>query len=313
MMVENYPARNPLFEGIELGVGTWSWGDRMLWGFGSDYKEIDLSEAFYASLSAGITFFDTAEVYGQGRSEEILGNLGQQSGKQFIVASKFMPYPWRVTRSSLTNALKGSLKRLKRNTMDLYQIHWPWPPLTIETWMEALAETQQSGMVRALGVSNYSTNQLLRAQNILSREGINLASNQVEFNLVNRKIEKNGLLTKCQEMGVTVIAYSPLAMGILAGKYSQQNPPPGIRRQRFNPKYLARVQPLLSLLRKIGANHAGKTPAQVAINWVICKGAIPIPGAKTRVQMEQNVGAAGWRLNDEEIAQLDEASDKMND
>jgi len=112
-------------------------------------------------------------------------------------------------------------------------------------------------------------------------------------------------------LGITLIAYSPLAMGVLTGKYTPENPPQGFRGRRYNRQYLKRVQPLIQALRDIGAAHGGRTPAQVALNWVICKGALPIPGVKNRAQAEQNLGALGWRLSDEEVAKLDEISERV--
>jgi len=304
--------QHPVFEGVDLGVGTWSWGDRLYWGFGQGYAAADLRAAFDASLAAGICFFDTAEIYGQGRSEAYLGQFLQEGVQQPVrLATKFMPYPWRLSRGSLLRALRGSLKRLGRAQVDLYQVHMPLPPLKVETWMEAMADAHQAGLIGAVGVSNFDRAQMQRAADTLTREGIALASNQMEYHLLNRKIEQNGLLQHCRDLGVTLIAYSPLALGVLSGKYTPDNPPPGLRSRRFGRKYLTQVQPLILALKKIGVDHAGKTAAQVALNWVMCKGALPIPGAKTVEQAEQNAGAAGWRLSADEVALLDEVSERV--
>jgi len=168
-------------------------------------------------------------------------------------------------------------------------------------------------LVREVGVSNYDRSWTQRAYVALAREGIRLASNQGEYSLINRKVEKNGLLKQCQEQGVRLIAYSPLGMGLLSGKYTPENPPTGIRGGRYNRRFLERLVPLLTRMKRIGSDHAGKAPAQVALNWVICKGALPIPGAKNVAQAEQNAGTLGWRLTDEEVALLDEASDKLHE
>jgi aryl-alcohol dehydrogenase-like predicted oxidoreductase len=177
--------------------------------------------------------------------------------------------------------------------------------------MDAMSEAHQKGLIGAVGVSNYDQIQMLRAFTCLAREGIPLASNQVEYNLLNRKVEKNGLLKLCQERGITLIAYSPLGMGLLSGKYTVENPIKGIRGRRFGRGYMNKLQPLVHLMRNIGAEHDNKSPAQVALNWVICKGALPIPGAKNTSQAEQNAGALGWRLTEAEVNRLDEASDKV--
>lgn len=310
-MADTILHRHPVLESIELGIGTWSWGDRLYWGYGRGYNDADIRAAFDACISAGIGMFDTAEAYGQGRSEEYLGKFIRDSQVSPVVATKFMPYPWRLSRRSLIKALRGSLKRLGMDQVDLYQVHWPLPPVNIETWMDGMVEAVQAGLVRAVGVSNYDRGQMQRAYDTLVREGIPLASNQVEYHLLNRKVEKNGLLQQCQDAGITLIAYSPIASGILTGKYTPQNPPKGVRGGRYNSRMLAQVQPLLKALAQIGSEHAGKSAAQVAINWVIRKGALPIPGVKNLAQAEQNAGAVGWSLTDDEVARLDELSDRV--
>lgn len=293
-----------------LGLGTWQWGDFMVWGYGKAYNDSDLHGAFHASLAAGINFLDTAEIYGRGRSERLLGEFLHAADlppapSPLIVASKFMPLPWRLTRRSLLGALRESLRRLRLERVDLYQMHWPFPPVPIEAWAEVLADAVEEGLTRAVGVSNYSPAQMLRAHQALSRRGVPLASNQVEYNLLNRRAERSGLLKMCHDMGVTLIAYSPIAKGLLSGKYTPQNPPPGLRRRMTSGKRLARMQSLIGLMREIGQAHGGKSPAQVALNWVMCKKAVPIPGAKNERQARDNAGALGWRLGEAEVAALD--------
>lgn len=291
-----------------IGTGAWSWGDWLVWGFGRGYQSKDVSEAFTTSVSMGINFFDTAESYGRGRSETFLGRFVSESPQPAIVATKFMPYPWRLWKGQLIRALKNSLKRLNMPAVDLYQVHWPFPPIPIETWAEGLADAIEMGLTRAVGVSNYNEEQMRRAYSTLAARGVHLSSNQVEFNLLKRKVELNGLLKACQDLGVTLIAYSPLAQGSLTGKYSPDKPPPGLRGRRYPRSYLERIQPLLRRMEEIGAVHGGKTQAQIAINWCICKGTVPIPGAKTSQQANENAGGLGWRLDAEEIAALDNIS-----
>lgn len=298
-------------EGIEMGVGTWSWGDRLMWSYGHGYSDQDLRQAFDVSVNAGIRLFDTAEIYGQGRSEQLLGEFIKTTDQKLVIATKFMPYPWRLSRRALLRALKGSLKRLGLAQVDLYQIHQPIPPVNAETWMAAMAEGHQAGLLREVGVSNYDQSWMQRAYDALAREGLHLTSNQMEYSLINRKVEKSGLLKQCHELGVTLIAYSPIGMGLLTGKYTPEHPPSGMRGSRYSRKFLESLTPLLTLLKRIGSDHAGKTPAQVAINWTVCKGTLPIPGAKNATQAEQNAGAVGWRLTEDEVAALDEASDRL--
>ncbi len=294
-----------------LGIGTWAWGDRFVWGYDRG-QDADLKSTFQASIDAGINFFDTAELYGFGRSEQLLGQFMQSTDQPVVVATKFMPLPWRFTRGQLLSALRGSLRRLGMSSVDLYQIHWPTPLVPVETWMNGLADAVQAGLTRTVGVSNYNVEQMRRSYEALAKRGVKLASNQVEYSLLDRSPEQTGLLQTCKELGVTLIAYSPLAMGMLTGKYTPENPPRGGRARMYKPEYLAKIQPLVALMREIGQDHGGKTPAQVALNWTICKGAVPIPGARTIKQLEDNLGALGWRLTESEIGEIEAAAYAAN-
>ena len=219
-----------------------------------------------------------------------------------------MPFPFRLSKRTLRWALKRSLKRLRSEQVDLYQMHFPLPPFSVETWMEAMADAVEVGLIRTVGVSNYDVSQMEHAHNALAKRGLKLASNQVFYSLLHRTPEFSGLLQACRDMNVTLIAYSPLEKGVLTGKYTSENPPPGARQRIYKREYLAQVQSLLQLIRNIGAAHGGKSEAQIALNWIICKGAVPIPGAKNARQAISNAGALGWRLSDDEVAALDAAS-----
>ncbi len=294
-------------DSLEIGTGTWQWGDTLVWGYGGDYSDADVQQAFTAALDAGITLFDTAEFYGWGKSEKLLGQFIRESGADVLVATKFLPFPWRLFKRQLISALRGSLKRLGMNSVDLYQIHFPMPPIPVETWAQALADAIDMGLTHAVGVSNYTRAQMIRSHAILGARGYPLASNQVEYSLIQRRIERNGTLESAQERGIKIIAYSPLGKGLLTGKYTVENPPPGNR--SFGARgVLPKLPPLIALLREIGDAHDGKSPAQVATNWAICKGTLPIPGAKNAKQAASNAGAAGWRLSSDEVARLDEVS-----
>jgi aryl-alcohol dehydrogenase-like predicted oxidoreductase len=301
-----------VFDGIELGIGTWSWGDRMVWGYGNQYSARDIEETFASAIENGIRFFDTAEVYGQGKSEKFLGQLLPTTSEKVRVASKIMPFPWRLSKQALRKALTASLERLKLPKVDLYQIHWPMPPVSIESWMDQMAEVYSEGLISAVGVSNYNLEQTKRAADALKKKGIPLASNQVEYHLLERRIEKNGLLDFCQNNGIKIIAYSPLAMGILSGKYTPENPPKGTRSAHYTRPVLEAILPLIKLMKHIGMDHDGKTAAQVALNWVIARKALPIPGAKNILQVEQNTGATSWSLTNVEIEKLNEMSDNVS-
>ncbi|MEP0805993.1 MAG: aldo/keto reductase [Chloroflexota bacterium] len=295
---------------IEMGLGAWQWGDRLVWQFGQGYSDEAIREAFKLAVEEGIRFIDTAEVYGNGLSEHLLGRFLKETEQPVLIATKYFPFPWRFSRSSVPRALKHSLERLDVESVDLYQIHWPTPLMSVDRMMDGLAECVKSGMTRTVGVSNFNQTQMLAAYSALARQNIPLASNQVHYSLLNRKVEKNGLLARCRELGIRLIAYSPLEMGLLTGKYNVKSRPPGMRSRTYA-SLLPKIEPLLKLMTTIGQDHGGKTNAQVALNWLICKGALPIPGAKNVRQAQENIGALGWRLTEAEVASLDEMSDKV--
>ena len=292
---------------IEMGLGAWQWGDRVVWQYGHGYGDAEVHQAFLAALNEGIRFVDTAEIYGSGRSEQLLGQFLKATEQPVLVATKFFPLPWRVRINALPRALKGSLARLGMESVDLYQIHWPTPFMSIDRMMEGLAECVKNGLTRTVGVSNFSQTQMLAAYSSLARHNIPLASNQVHYSLLNRTVERNGTLARCKELGIRLIAYSPIEKGLLSGKYSVDSPPPGARSRNYT-GLLPKIGPLLKLMTQIGQDHGGKSNVQVALNWVSCKGALPIPGAKNAEQAQANAGALGWRLTDEQVARLDETS-----
>jgi aryl-alcohol dehydrogenase-like predicted oxidoreductase len=261
-----------------VGVGAWAWGDTFSWGYGMSYGKQDVREAFKASLSEGITFFDTAELYGFGRSESLLGEFISESKAEVVVASKCFPLPWRWNARSLKGALSRSLKRLGTPQIHLYQMHWPFGLVKIEDWMNAMANAVEAGLIRQVGVSNYNPQETELAYRALESRGLHLASNQIKYSLLARSPERTGLLKLCNDLGVTVIAYSPIAQGLLTGKYSPQNPPPFPR--NVAKSSLTRIQPLVDTMRRTGIEHGNKTPVQVALNWCIAKGTLPIPGFK---------------------------------
>jgi aryl-alcohol dehydrogenase-like predicted oxidoreductase len=213
----------------------------------------------------------------------------------------------------MPKALDASLKRLGLAQVDLYQVHWPWgSPINIETLMNALADQVELGKIRAIGVSNYTERQMRRAHAALAKQGIALASNQVQYSLLHRKPEQNGVLAACRELNVRLIAYSPLAKGILTGKYHQGAQVSGSRKwtRPFRPSSLQASAPLIALLTQIGEAHGGKTSGQVSLNWLMRQGALPIPGAKNASQAVSNAGALAWSLTDEEVEQITQAANK---
>ncbi|BAZ80573.1 aldo/keto reductase [Sphaerospermopsis kisseleviana CS-549] len=292
-----------------LCLGTWAWGDKLFWNYGDNYGEEQLQAAFTTAVDAGVTFFDTAEVYGLGLSEQFLGKFIKQTSQKVQIATKFGPLPWRWDGKSVSEALTESLKRLQLERIELYQVHWPFTFfLSQETLMNTLADEVQKGRIGAIGVSNYSASEMRNVHKILSARGIPLAVNQVRYSLLTRQIESNEILQTARELGVTILAYSPLAQGLLTGKYTTSYKPTGARSidPRFSQDGLNKIAPVLSLLQKIG-NKYDRTPAQVALNWLIAQGnVIPIAGVKNPEQVKQNVGALGWNMTKDEFDEIDQ-------
>lgn len=309
-MTETISNETRFLHAIEMGLGAWQFGDRVMWNYGQTHNERDIQAAFQTSLDEGVRFVDTAEVYGMGQSERFLGAMLKATDQPVLIASKFFPYPWRVHKWFMKYALQNSLQRLELARVDLYQVHWPTPLVPPERLMDWMAELVKEGLVRTVGVSNFNPSQTVRAYTTLARHGIPLAANQVEYSLLERRVEKNGLLARCRELGIRVIAYSPIAKGLLTGKYTPEKLPPGPRAVTAATT-LRRIQPLLKLMTKIGQDHGGKTNAQVALNWCICKGTMPIPGGKNGDQARENAGALGWRLTEGQVAELDAVSDEI--
>jgi len=294
-----------------LGIGTWAWGDTLFWGYDKN-SDKELEEVYKTCLNLGINMFDTAEVYGTGRSEILCGKFRKNTANEAFFATKFAPLPWRLGKESVVKACKASLQRMGLESMELYQLHWPallWGQ-DCAFW-EGLADCYEQGLVKAVGVSNYGPEAVTKIHKKLASKGIPLVSNQVQYSLLSRVQETNGLLKTCKALNVTVLAYSPLAQGILTGKYSKgARLPSGPRGFTFM-SLVPRTKQLVAKLEEIAANN-GKTPAQVALNWCICQGTIPIPGAKTVNQAKENAGALGWRLTTDELSALDSVSKTTN-
>ncbi len=287
-----------------LGIGAWSWGDRLFWDYGSSYGKAEVRQAFEGAIAAGATFFDTAEVYGPGTSEELLGEFMKTSDRPVQIATKYGPLPWRFSGSAVSEALTASLKRLQCDRVTLYQVHWPFTFfMSQETLLNTLADEVEKGRIEAIGVSNYDADGMRQAYDILARRGIPLAVNQVRYSLLSRQIEAENILATAKELGITLLAYSPLSQGLLTDKYRGDKTPQGARKldRRFRDSGLKDIEPVLSIVRELAQKYS-KTPAQVSLNWLMCQGnVIPIPGAKNDRQARENAGAMGWRLSAEEV------------
>ncbi|CAL5201951.1 unnamed protein product [Lathyrus oleraceus] len=306
-----------------IGIGAWSWGDTTYWNNNqwNDRNEKAARDAFNASIDGGLTFFDTAEVYGSGlsfgaiNSETLLGRFIRERKEKdpnvnVAVATKYAALPWRLGRQSVINALKDSLGRLGMTSVDVYQLHWPgvWGN---EGYIDGLGDAVEKGLVKAVGVSNYSEKRLREAYERLKKRGVPLASNQVNYSLIYRTPEENGVKATCDELGISLIAYSPIAQGVLTGKYTPEKPPSGPRGRIYTPEFLTTLKPLLNKITEIGDKY-NKTSTQVSLNWLVAQGnVIPIPGAKTAEQAEEFKGALGWRLNNDEVAELRSLASKI--
>jgi aryl-alcohol dehydrogenase-like predicted oxidoreductase len=202
------------------------------------------------------------------------------------------------------------LQRLQVERVELYQVHMPFSFfMSQETLMNALADEVKRGRIASVGVSNYSADQMREAHGYLAARGVPLAVNQVQYSLLARKIESNGIFDTARQLGVTILAYSPLAQGLLTGKYTPDKQFKFNDARRIDPRFsqsgLEKIAPVVTLLRQLGETYE-RTPAQVALNWLIARGVVPIPGAKTAHQAKQNAGALGWSLSTEDVAQLEQ-------
>ncbi|MEJ6484675.1 aldo/keto reductase [Nostoc punctiforme UO1] len=300
-----------------MGCGTWAWGNQLLWGYDESMDD-QLQAVFNLCVNNGVTLFDTGDSYGtgrlNGRSELLLGRFNREylgSNKENIcIATKLAAYPWRWTRQSMVKACKSSAQRLGKN-VDLVQMHWstanyaPWQEVGL---LDGLADLYEQRLVKGVGLSNYGPKQLKQVQTKFAERGVPITTLQVQYSLLSTyPVTQLGLKDLCDELGIKLIAYSPLALGLLTGKYSEQGPlPKGIRGLLFR-QILPGMRSLLGCLQEV-AQSRNKTMSQVAINWCICKGTIPIPGAKSVEQARENIGALGWQLNVSEIAELDKAA-----
>ena len=290
-----------------VGLGTWQFGSGE-WGYGQAYAEHVAPDIVGRSLDLGVTVVDTAEAYAMGRSETIVGRaLGERRDEAFLATKLFPVVP---IDPIVGRRARGSLRRLGTDVLDLYQLHWPNPVVPISQTMGALRKLRDGGLVRHLGVSNYS---LERWQHAEAALGGPVLTNQVRYNLVDRDAEKQ-LLPWAQANDRVVIAYSPLSQGLLSGRYGPDHMPSGLRATTpaFLPENLERAAPLLDVLRQVADAHDASC-AQVSLAWLIRRpNVVVIPGASSVAQAESNAAAADLELSDDEDAALTAASDAFH-
>lgn len=332
-----------------VGIGTISWSSNTLNTLNNlEYKSL-VSEAcrsnaaFFDTAERYGSNMKTAFGMGWGETEQMLQKYIQAeleatttnhpSSKEMlrpIIATKFTPSPWRNTKESVVEACEQSLRRLGVDAIDLYQLHMPdiVQPLKRfgvksnkdEIYWEGLAECYNRGLVKNVGVCNYGPTLLSKCQEKLAKHSVPLASNQIAYSLIGRHNGAQETVDKCNELGIQVLAYYPFAMGLLTGKYSKQSfasldeelltsTKTPLEIKDLN-SYSTEIVPLISMMEQIGKKR-GKSISQVALNYIICKGAIPIPGARNLVQLRDNIGAMGWRLTNSEIKALESEADKI--
>jgi aryl-alcohol dehydrogenase-like predicted oxidoreductase len=291
-----------------IGLGTWQFGSRE-WGYGQSYADTDARAIVRRALELGVTLFDTAELYGFGRSERILGEaIGEQRESVFLATKIFpiLPVAPVVEQRAVASANRLGVRRL-----DLYQVHQPNPLVRDGTIMRGMRALQRVGLVGDVGVSNYSLERWRAAEAALSSR---VLSNQVLYNLIARSPERD-LLPFAESTGHIVIAYSPLAQGLLSGRYHRDSRPANRVRTAsplFLPDNLERAGGLITALREVADAHSA-TPAQIALAWVIHRPAVvAIPGASSVEQLESNVAAASVELTDGEYEALNEASARFH-
>ncbi len=303
-----------------IGLGCWqfSGGKGMAGRYWPDLGQEAVSDIVRASLEAGVNWFDTAEAYGAGRSETALSTALQAAGRpngSVVIATKWMP----VLRAagSIRRTLSSRQTHLSPYAIDLHQVHIAYGSLsTKKAQVEAMARLADEGKIRAVGVSNFSARAMRLAARVLERHGLPLASNQVRYSLLDRRVESNGVLAAARELGASIIAYSPLAQGLLSGKFHEdpellaRTGGPRRVQPRFRPRGLSRSAPLVEALGRVAAEH-GATSAQVALRWLIQAHGdtvVAIPGASNVRQAASNAGAMDLELDEAEVATLDRLS-----
>jgi aryl-alcohol dehydrogenase-like predicted oxidoreductase len=291
----------------KIGLGTWQFGSRE-WGYGQVYAGSEAKAIVRRAIDLGVTLFDTAEVYGFGRSERILGEALGDDLESVFLATKILPV-WPIAPVVQQRGV-SSANRIGARRLDLYQVHAPNPAVRDGTIMRGMRALQRTGLVDEVGVSNYSLKRWRAAEAAL---GARVLSNQVQYSLARRSPEAD-LVPYAQEHGRLVIAYSPLAQGLLSGRYHQDNRPANRVRASntlFLPENLERASGLLATLREVADAHSA-TQAQIALAWAIRNDAVvAIPGASSVEQLESNVAAADIELADDEYGALNEASDRF--
>ncbi|MFO7370322.1 MAG: aldo/keto reductase [Bacteroidales bacterium] len=301
-----------------IGLGCWQFSKQqnMAGKFWPVLDDEVINQVVSLSLEGGIDWFDTAEVYGNGASEKALSLALQKAGIKpdaVFIATKWWP-AFRFA-SNIAKTIDQRLNALAPYPIDLYQVHQPWGFSNERKEVGAMAELLKQKLIRHIGVSNFSARQMQHAWETLDRLGIPLVSNQVNYSLLNRSIESNGIMGLAKKLGITIIAYSPLAQGLVTGKF-HDNPAlirnTGFRKYsgQFKPAGLTKSLPVISLIKELAQKYE-VTPAQVALNWLLHfhgDTVVAIPGATKDTHVKENTGAMKFRLSDADMDRLDKVS-----
>jgi aryl-alcohol dehydrogenase-like predicted oxidoreductase len=299
---------------IGLGMMEFSGGGGLMGFAFPTLSQEEKNATVRAALNGGINWFDTAELYGKGVSETSLATALKAAGKkddEVVVATKW--WPLLRTARNIPHSIRDRLRYLDGYSISLYMVHQPYSFSSPEAEMDAMADLVEAGKIRSVGVSNFSATHMRRAHRQLEQRGLPLAANQVQYSLLDRSIETNGILETAKELVVTIIAYTPLASGLLTGKYHKN--PELLKNKPFYwrstlQRGIEKSRPLVQALEEI-ATHYDATPAQVALNWVIHfhgETIVTIPGATRASQAQESAGAQRFNLTDDEMARLDELS-----
>lgn len=290
-------------------VGTWAWGkgtagSQMI--FGEKRDEELLKAAFRTALSYGFDLWDTAEVYGMGSSERLLGECIRESGKSVLISTKHMPKK-KYTAGEVRAALTGSLERLGAGRADIFWLHLPF---NIEKNLNECAELANEGRIGLIGLSNYNAEQINYAEKLLAKKGLRVGAVQNHFSLIRRDPEQLKILDMCREKDIPYFAYMVLEQGALSGKYDDEHPIRGLslRSLEYNVNVMKKLRPLIDCLRELGEKY-GVSPAQISIAWARSKGTIPIVGITKPEQAAELAGSADVMLGADEAARLEGLAD----
>jgi len=287
-----------------VGLGAWQFGSRE-WGYGSTYASEVAPRIVERSLDLGVQVVDTAEIYGFGRSERIVGRAVARRRDEAFLSTKL--FPVLPADPVVGRRARGSLRRLGTDHVDLYQVHWPNPVVPARLVADALARLLDAGLTRHVGVSNYPLARWQELERLLGRP---VLTNQVRYSLADRAPERE-LLPWAQANGRVILAYSPLAQGLLSGRYGPDHRPSGLRARTstFQPGNLEQAADLLDVLREVAGAHRVK-PAQIALAWLVRRpNVVVIPGASSVEQAEENAASADIELSAAEDEALTAASD----